>query len=297
MGNKLIESHQLTSVVKNLRLSDYHPDSFITIGSKSAFRTAIKKGLVLLNGKTGYTADYVHEGDILDLYRDESTEKRPLIDLKLDVFYEDDYLAIINKPAGIVVSGNRHWTIQNALANNLKFSSQKDALIRPEPVHRLDYPTSGALLIAKTSQALIRLNEMFKEKKINKLYYAITIGEMEAKGSIGFNIDKKTAKTSYRVLESIPSPKYGFLNLLELKPHTGRKHQLRKHLAGIGHPIFGDLLYGKEGFILKGKGLFLHASDLNFDHPMTQEKINISIPLPKKYDRIFRNKDDNKQEE
>jgi len=287
MSRYLIESHIVQSNHLKQRISDYDTDHFISINSRTALKKAIKKGLVFLNNDIAYTSDYVKEGDTIEIFRDEALEIKTKIDLKLEVIYEDDYLVIINKPAGIVVSGNRHWSIQNALVNNVKSSSQKDALLRPEPAHRLDYPTSGALLIAKTSQTLISLNNMFKEKKINKLYHAITIGKMEESGSIGFNIDRKEAKTSYRVLETLPSPKYEYLNLLELKPHTGRKHQLRKHLAAIGHPIFGDLLYAKEGFILKGKGLFLHASHLSFIHPITHEELNISIPLPKKFNRLF----------
>ncbi len=287
MAKQLIESHQVNTLNPKVRLSDYNTDAFNTISTKSAFKKAIKKNLVLLNGKIAYSADYVNDGDIIELYNENAFYNKANIDLNLDILYEDDYLAIIYKPAGIVVSGNRHWTIQNALSNNLQLSSLKDALKRPEPIHRLDYPTSGALLIGKTSEAVILLNQMFEEKVIQKTYHAVAIGDMKESGSINTDVDGKSAKTIFHILKKVPSPKYGFLNLVELKPQTGRKHQLRKHLAEIGHPIFGDLEYGIEGLVLKGKGLFLHASSLSFTHPKTKELVDVRIELPKKFKKIF----------
>jgi len=287
MNKKLLESHKVQTELENLRISDYNTGSFIIINSKTAFKKHLKKSLVYLNGERAFSSDYIKNNDIIEIYLDESTNNKPIIDLGLEIIYEDDYLAVVNKPAGIIVSGNKHWTIQNALPNNLKNSSQKDALKRPEPIHRLDYPTSGALLIGKTSKAIMLLNEMFKEKKIKKKYHAVTIGKMKETGVISFKIDNKPSETIYEVLQSIPSPKYTFLNLVELNPLTGRKHQIRKHLAGIGHPIFGDLLYGKEGLVLKGKGLYLHASSLRFIHPFNQESIDMNIPLPNKFIHLF----------
>ena len=115
----------------------------------------------------------------------ELEENRRLNNLEfiLEVIYEDDYLAIIDKPPGILVSGNKLKTIVNALPFNLQVSSQIDALINPLPVHRLDFPTSGLLLIAKTNNALVALGKMFEEKKISKIYHAITIGQMKPEGA------------------------------------------------------------------------------------------------------------------
>jgi len=284
---KKIETHTVPEMQVQVRLSDYLPHIFQTIITKTAIKKAIKAGLVYLNNEQGYTADYVNEGDIIDLYKDESEDKKTRINLKLDILFEDDYLAIINKPAGIVVSGNRHWTIQNALPKNLTLSTQLDALKRPEPAHRLDYPTSGVLLIGKTSKSLLLLNQMFREKQIFKTYTAIAIGEMPESGSIKIDIDGKASETIYKTLKSEVSERFGFLNLLELIPKTGRKHQLRKHLSFLGHPILGDLLYGVEGKILKGKGLYLHAGTLDFEHPITKEHIEVSADLPKKFLRVF----------
>ena len=287
MDKRKIESHIVQEVGQQVRFSDYTTNIFQTITSKTGIKKAIKAGLVYLNGEQGYTADYVNEGDVIDLYRDESEDKKPRINLDLEILFEDDYLAIINKPAGIVVSGNKKWTIQNALPKSLTMSEQMDALRRPEPAHRLDYPTSGVLIIGKTSKALLLLNQMFREKHISKIYTAITIGEMPDKGTIKIDIDGKPSETIYKTLQTEVSERFGFLNLLELIPKTGRKHQLRKHLSFLSHPILGDLLYGMEGKILKGKGLYLHASSLHFEHPITNQQIDITADLPKKFLRVF----------
>ena len=205
----------------------------------------------------------------------------------MDILYEDEHLAVIYKPAGILVSGNKRFTIENALAFNLTKSKEADALLRPEPIHRLDYPTSGALLIGKTVRAVMALNQKFEDRSIFKSYTAVTIGNMNEAGTIETPIDDKPSRSDYKKLISITSEKYSALNLIALNPHTGRRHQLRKHLSQLGHPIFGDHLYGVEGLILKGKGLFLHATQLQFEHPITKEEIVVIAPLPKKFLKLF----------
>jgi len=204
----------------------------------------------------------------------------------LQVLFEDNHLAVIHKPAGIIVSGNKWKTITRALPDNLSPSSQPDACT-PQPVHRLDFPTTGALLTGKTASGIRTLNQMFEAKKIRKTYLAITIGEMTPEGSMHTPIDDKPSETSYKVLKTAPSERFGALNLVKLYPHTGRRHQLRKHLSGIGHPILGDKEYGIENLILNGKGLYLHANSLKFEHPFTNEKLKIEDELPKKFRKIF----------
>jgi len=284
---KKIESYNVPTLDKVVRLSDFVPGIFKTISSKKGMKNAIKKGLVKINGEIGYTADYIKGGENIELYQSKIPENKPTIDLNIEVIFEDDYLAIVNKPAGILVSGNKKWTLENALSSNLKKSAKKDALHRPEPIHRLDYPTSGALLVGKTTQAVMDLNKLFEERKIEKTYYAITIGLIEDSGTINTEIDNKTAKTEFEILRKLSSPKYEFLNLIKLKPHTGRRHQLRIHMAGRGNPIFGDLKYGKDGLILQGKGLYLHASGLKFLHPFTGDLVSVNISLPKKFKKLF----------
>ncbi len=284
---KKVESYKVPTLDKKMRLSDFVPGIFKTISSKKGMKNAIKKGLVKINGETGYTADYITGGETIELYQSKIPENKPTIDLNIEVVFEDDYLAIVNKPAGILVSGNKKWTLENALSFNLEKSAKKDALHRPEPIHRLDYPTSGALLVGKTTQAVMALNKLFEERKIKKTYYAVTIGLIEDSGTINTKIDNKIAETEFKILSRLPSLKYGFLNLTKLKPHTGRRHQLRIHMAERGNPIFGDLKYGKDGLILQGKGLYLHASGLKFLHPITSAVVSINIPLPKKFKKLF----------
>ena len=282
----LIESFQLPTLEKEVRLSDLSFTFFRTLNSRKAVKKAAKQGLIYVNGKQGTTANYIQGREQIEVFESEKKPITKTIDLQLKVLYEDDYLALVNKPAGIVVSGNKRWTLEHALSGNLKASSQEDAT-EPEPIHRLDYPTSGVILIGKTRSMIIRLNQLFESRKIQKTYHAICIGRMEKHGIIEKDIDTKASKSEYLVLHSLPSPRFDFLNLVQLIPHTGRRHQLRKHLANIGNPILGDLTYGKEGLILKGKGLYLHASSLEFIHPVSDEKLFIKAGLPKKFRKIF----------
>ena len=193
---------------------------------------------------------------------------------------------MIHKPAGILVSGNSFKTVANALVQNIKRSNLPDATI-PQPVHRLDYATTGILLVGKTSSSIRALNKMFEDKKVMKTYYAITIGEMDYRGKITSKIDGKKSQSNYTLNESVLSKKLGKLNLIQLIPQTGRRHQLRKHLSKIGNPILGDKEYGIQDLILKGKGLYLHAYSLKFIHPFTNEKIHLKDELPEKFKKIF----------
>lgn len=283
---KQTESHQVPILEKPTRLSDYAGGIFKLIPSRKGMKKAIDKGWVTVNGRPANTGDVLSGGETIVLTIHQA-KPRPSIDLKLEVLYEDEFLAVINKPPGIEVSGNRKWTIENALVTNLKPSTQEDALEFPEAIHRLDYPTTGALLIGKTRTAVAELNRLFSERAIGKTYLAIAIGEMNDSGTITSDVGEKPSRSVYKVLESVASERFGQLNLVELKPHTGRRHQLRKHLASIGNPILGDREYGIDGLILKGKGLYLHSLSLAFLHPFQQEKIQINAPIPEKFRRIF----------
>ncbi|WP_313781247.1 RluA family pseudouridine synthase [Flagellimonas marinaquae] len=208
------------------------------------------------------------------------------LELSLRVLYEDEYVAAVHKPAGIEVSGNKFRTLANALSQNLEASILLDATI-PQPVHRLDYATTGIVLVGKTASSIRALNKLFEEKKIVKTYYAITIGNMKPNGRIETAIDGKPSQSDYEVMKSVLSERFGSLNLVRLHPKTGRRHQLRKHLFSIGNPILGDRDYPLDGLILKGKGLYLHAYSLEFEHPFTKQIIRISDELPKKFKKIF----------
>jgi 23S rRNA pseudouridine1911/1915/1917 synthase len=220
------------------------------------------------------------------LYTPKGITTKKYFELPLKVLFEDDYLAAIHKPAGIEVSGNKFRTLANALPKNLKPSSLSDATI-PQPAHRLDYATTGIVLVGKTASCIRALNKLFEEKKIVKTYYAITIGNMKPNGRIETTIDGKPAQSDYEVMKSVLSERFGSLNLVRLHPKTGRRHQLRKHLFSIGNPILGDRDYALDGLILKGKGLYLHAYSLKFEHPFTKNPLHITDELPEKFGKIF----------
>jgi len=278
----VLESHIAKKQKKQIRIQEYAVGIFNTVATKSAIKKAIKKKLILVDGLPTSTARIIVGGEEITLLNLKNKPLRKQLILKLAIAFEDDYLAIIEKPAGILVSGNKFKTIDNALQQNLKKSSQLDA-VRPRPIHRLDYPTSGLLLIGKTSSSIHVLNQLFENKKINKKYHAITIGKMNYKGSIKTNVNKKTAISNYKKIHTVKSNRFEFLNLVELSPKTGRKHQLRIHLCSIGNPILGDQEYGIESLILKGKGLYLHASQLDFTHPFTKDRLSVKSNLPKKF--------------
>ena len=185
-----------------------------------------------------------------------------------------------------MVSGNSFKTIANALAQNIKESKLTDATT-PQPVHRLDFATTGILLVGKTSSSIRALNKMFENKAFKKTYYAVTIGEMNHSGKITSEVDGKKSQSNYTLCESVPSARFGKLNLVQLEPQTGRRHQLRKHLSNIGNPILGDATYGIENLILKGKGLYLHAYSLKFIHPFTKEEVYLKGEFPQRFKKIF----------
>ncbi len=283
---RIVETHIATPQNTPIRIQEYAVDIFKTITTKSALKKAIKKKLILVNELPTSTAKIIVGGEKISLLEaDNKITKKQLV-LPLKVIYEDDYLAVINKPAGVLVSGNRFKTIENALQQNLQKSSQSDAVC-PTPVHRLDFPTTGLLLIGKTRSSVISLSQLFKSKTIKKTYHAITIGTMKSFGIIDFHIDGKEAITTYQVIKTVRSERFSFLNFVKLSPKTGRTHQLRKHLLHLGNPILGDQQHCFEDFVLKGKGLYLHASILEFIHPFTQEKLSIESDIPYKFLKII----------
>ncbi len=284
------ETHIVQSISTPIRFQEYGIGIFEQIKTKSALKKAIKKGWITINGKKASTATYMSNGDIVIFYPEKTNTLHKKFEIKLEVLFEDEYLAVINKPAGVLVSGNSFKTITNALNDNIKKSFLKDSCT-PQPVHRLDFPTTGLLMIGKTKSSILALNTLFKDKRIQKTYYAITIGKMKSTpGTITTPIDGKNAESDYQVIKSTFSPRFENLNLVKLNPKTGRKHQLRKHLFEIGNPILGDKDYFNEGKLLQGKGLYLHAQRLEFKHPFTGQEITIESNLPHKFDKIFQNK-------
>lgn len=269
-----------------MRLQEYGVGVFERCPTKSALKKALKKQLITVNGVTATTATYIHGGEVLVLTVPEKITSSKKLVFPLKVLFEDEYIAIIHKPAGILVSGNSFKTIARALPQHLQSSKLPDACT-PQPVHRLDYATTGVLLVGKTSYSIRELSQLFKDKKIIKTYFAVTLGAMETHGEITSLIDGKASHSSYTVCDWVPSDRFGRLNLVKLQPKTGRRHQLRKHLAGIGNPILGDKEYGLNGLLLKGKGLYLHAYSLQFVHPITKKEIFVQSELPERVGKIF----------
>lgn len=276
------ETHLVPEGVERVRLSAYARTVFAALISRKGTDKAIKRGELLINGKTAGTGDWVQPGQVLELI-DLQQRAPKTYHLPLDVIFEDEHLAIINKPPGIEVNGNKFKTVENALAGSLKPSTQPDALPWARPVHRLDYSTSGLLLIAKTASAQMALGQQFEERIVHKRYSAVVTGTPKASGEITTSINGLDAHSNYTTRQTVCSLKNGSVSLMYLFPHTGRTHQLRIHMAGIGHPIVGDHKYGPEGQVLRGKGLFLAATKLEFIHPQTQEKRITEIDDPPKF--------------
>lgn len=269
-----------------IRIQEYAVGIFQAALTRSAWKKAIKKGFVRVDGELASTATYIRGGEQITLEIPPKQEPEHKFVLSLPVIFEDEYLAAIYKPAGVLVSGNSFKTIANALEQNIAASQLEDAT-KPQPVHRLDFGTTGILLVGKTSRSIRELNQLFENKLFEKTYHAVVIGKIAERGTITADIDGKSAVSHFRMLQSVASPKFEQLSLLELQLGTGRRHQLRKHLAGIGNPILGDQTYGVEGKILQKKGLYLHASSLRFIHPFTKEPMHLKAVLPGRFTKLF----------
>jgi tRNA pseudouridine65 synthase/23S rRNA pseudouridine1911/1915/1917 synthase len=275
-----IESHHVLALEKQIRLQDYGFSVFESLKTKSALKKAIKKGLIFLNGRVAETSDWIEEGQTLELFAEELIHKKRVFPLQLDVIFEDDSMAVVNKPEGYPTNGNYFKTIENALVYNLKTSSEKDKLPYPQPVHRLDNPTSGLLIIAKTLSSKSCLSVLFEHNEIQKTYVAIVEGGFDTlRDIISLDIEGKRSSTNYSV-EKIFKISQDEYSLLSLKPSSGRTHQLRIHLSKIGHSIVGDKAYGS--LTLSNK-LMLHASTLQLHHPKTGKSLNFETEVPHKF--------------
>jgi 23S rRNA pseudouridine1911/1915/1917 synthase len=260
---KLLEVHIVPVGISGVRVSDYIYPVFKSLYSRKSSKKAIKNGLVFVDKILSGTGTWISTGKVIELYIDENKNPKNF-PLEINVVFENDTYAIIEKPSGIQVNGNIYRTIENALQGNLKLSESEDVLKWPRPVHRLDKPVRGLLLVAKTSMALIGLNKQFQNREIKKRYRSIVIGRLEGMGVIEYPVDGRQAITKFKEIKHYRSLENEWLTLVDLWPITGRKHQLRKHLSKKGYPILGDALYGKEGCILFSKGLFLESVELVF---------------------------------
>ena len=279
MTHTTLESVHI-EVPLRIRLSDLPLAHIQSFGSKKAWKKSIKNGEVLVNGIVAQTGTWIVGSNELRILESKKLSG-PVYERQLEIVHEDDDLAIINKPAGLSVSGNQFKTVQQALSFNLSPSSLPDKLTIFRPVHRLDRATSGLLLIAKTSSSIKSLTNQFETRTIKKTYTALVHGKLTEQGEIISPIDNRSAHSTYMPVRSFRSAKNNWLTLVELSPLTGRTHQLRIHLNSISHPIFGDQLYNDD--TIKSKGLFLAATAIKFQHPRSQQPLQFVIPAPHKF--------------
>ena len=253
--------------------------------SRTAVKKAFKASRIYLNSHLALPGDWVVPGDYIQI---KPLMFKPLkvFPLNLEVLYEDEFMALVKKPAGIAVSGNFYKTIQNALSYNLSVSLESDALEILRPVHRLDKMTAGLLMVAKTRRAQKYLGLQLENQKLSKTYIAIVKGSLMQSGEINSLVNDLNSQTFFKTIRTEHSASYQTLSLVELRPKTGRTHQLRIHMSELGYPIIGDFLYDSHK-VLKGKGLFLFASKIVFAHPITQESLSFEIPIPKKFIQLI----------
>ena len=274
---------RLEEASESIRIFDYVLKHFsFVFPSKSAVKKAFKRELIFLNGIVVEPGTWLMEGDLVEV-KQRPAKASSIFKLSLEIVYEDEYIAVVNKPSGFPVSGNFFKTIQNALPYNLSVSNNEDALAAALPVHRLDASTSGLLIIAKTRTAHMSVAKQFENREIKKTYMALVKGSLEDSGTINLPINGLTACTAYKTIRVENSLSNGRLSLVELEPQTGRTHQLRIHMSELGHPIIGDALYDKKN-VLRGKGLFLSATKLKFKHPIDHDLLSIELPTPNKFD-------------
>jgi len=283
---KIINQYIISSEEVGMRFSAFCEVFVKEFPSKSAVKKAIVKGKLQLNGKFSKGDVWMKNGDLITVVDLELTPPK-VFKLQLEVLFEDAFMAIVNKPAGITVSGNQFKTIVNCLPFNLTPSAEKDALPWPLPVHRLDNLTSGVLVIAKTRKARAVLGQLFEDKKVQKTYHALVMGKLEGVGVMNNEIEGKKSQTAYKSVSIVPSLQNEFLSLMQLTPATGRTHQIRIHLSSLGFPILGDTLYAEK--TLQHKGLFLVATKISFLHPILNDEISIKIELPSKFKNRMKN--------
>ncbi len=268
--------------------------------SRSQVQQWLKDGAVSVNGEPVKANYKVKSADAIIVEVPEPEELEIVAeDLPIEIVYEDDDVAVVNKPQGMVVhpsAGHAQGTLVNALMYHMKNLSSINGVIRPGIVHRIDKDTSGLLMIAKNDQAHEALAQQLKDKTSLRKYIALVHGVIpHEKGTINAPIgrskvdrkiqaireDGKPAVTHFTVLERFEN-----FTLVELQLETGRTHQIRVHMKYIGYPLAGDPVYGPKK-TLKGNGQFLHAKLLGFTHPQTNEQMTFEAPLPEVFEKTL----------
>lgn len=275
-----------------IRLDAYISDK---IGiSRNMVQQLCDSGEILCNGAVAKKNYKVKNGDFVEVTILEVKETETVAqDIPLDVMYEDEHLIVINKPRGMVVHpavGHIDGTLVNALLAHCGDSlSGIGGESRPGIVHRIDKDTSGLLIVAKNDKAHLSLSSQLADRSLSRTYDAIVIGKIIEPGKVDAPIGrsskdrKKMAVVSggrNAVTHYTPISYFNGYSHIQCKLETGRTHQIRVHMASIGHPVAGDLLYGPKNDKTKLGGQCLHASKLRFVHPVSGENVEITSELP-----------------
>ena len=271
--------------------------------SRSMIQKQLENGKVLVNGRKEKASYKTKINDEILMEEIEPIEiELKAQDIPVDIIYEDSDIIVVNKPKGMVVhpaNGNPDGTLVNAIMNICKDSlSGIGGEIRPGIVHRIDKDTSGLLIVAKNDKAHINLSEQIKNREITKKYVALVRGVIKEnfatidmpigrsdkdRKKMAVRKDGKKAVTHFDVIERFDGFTY-----LDIKIDTGRTHQIRVHMAEIGYPIVGDMVYsnGKNPFGVEGQ--MLHAKSLDFKHPITGKPMHLEAPLPEYFEDVLK---------
>lgn len=269
--------------------------------SRSRIQSLVDEGQILVNGHI-QKANYKVKGNdtIVLTMEDERELEVEAENIPLDIRYEDEDVIVINKPKGMVVhpaNGNQNGTLVNALLYHCKDLSGINGVLRPGIVHRIDKDTTGLLIVAKNDMAHASLSKQLQTKSVNRLYYALVHGVIPhdfgtIDAPIGRDVNdrqkmavtasnSKDARTHFKVIE-----RFKEYTLVECRLETGRTHQIRVHMQYIGHPVVGDEKYSYRKTMKTG-GQLLHAHQLTFVHPRTNETITVEAPLPTQFKEIL----------
>lgn len=297
-----MNEHILICERSGVRLDKFIADSGIEL-SRSAAVSLIDSGSVTVNGKAENKKYKLAIGDeVLIRIPEPVPYEAKAEDIPLDIVYEDSDLLVVNKPKGMVVhpaAGNYEGTLVNALLFHCGDSlSGINGVLRPGIVHRIDKDTSGLLIVAKNDYAHKLLAEQIKEHSFTREYEAVVFGNLkDESGTVDAPIGRhpvdrkkmcitqknsKNAVTHYRVLERLKGYTY-----IQCKLETGRTHQIRVHMASLGHPVAGDLVYGVKNERVPFTGQCLHARKIGFVHPVTKTYMEFTSPLPAYFEQFL----------
>lgn len=298
-----MEELNFTAEVPGSRIDRFLSDEMPDV-SRSHIQKLIKEHLVTVNGNQVKSNYKVNTGDAVSVsLPDPEVPDIVPEDIPLDILYEDDDILIVNKPKGMVVHpapGHYSQTLVNAVMFHCKDNlSGINGVSRPGIVHRIDMDTTGSLIICKNDLAHQSLAKQLKDHSITRKYHAIVHGNLkEDTGTVNAPIGRhpvsrkkmsthapngRPAVTHYKVLE-----RFGAYTYIECQLETGRTHQIRVHMASIGHPILGDAVYGPVKCPFKLEGQTLHAKILGIKHPSTGEYMEFDAPLPAYIEELLR---------